>query len=653
MWLFSFLTTSSKYVIIIGLVLRNKKGDFFMVDLKRLHVERYYTDDEYSTALTDFECFVSNLCNYGQAKYAFLRIRKETWEHLVYRITRNHIGKSEAKTLINIDFNGVITQTIKKRFEENPIKLIDDILRSWSYDNKDYGNLIKELIKFLNEYELKIDDRLYQSLKNNSLMFKSILERIGILRFDKNKFDDFIEGKYDVYLELLSAKTKLMDGIDLVNYFLKLLGIDYTSLTSSNGVINEDVKAKIIFLINHYKQLEGIRSLYKQIFGASVNEPIDKVIIKYSLKKINVLFDNYNLYNLTKRKSDLDFIYLLASDVKSLGVRANNKKATNSDQEIHSSIYSFFPLVDGSEAKTRVVLIDYLIDDLSSSERRIIRNGINNGDFSSKFNDIIKRMRVNYDKRIKQVLHPYASIYNVVGDHENISDLDKKQLVDSWYHVLDEQDKDKVIGYIEGDIYLTQKDFEESEKIVNGFIKNYEDTVARRLNPISVYNLVDGRADMSEAVKKEIVDGVLNQMGDKSKKVLEDYINGLIVFSSANLYGVGNVINNFRKDFDISVEIIDSKITYFAAIILFKYNVSIPVNLSFDRIYVLAKALQEKEETLKIVAMMSDKNYKDFWTNNVQQLFECNSTVSLDQLILLYLQILDKEIKLRTEKVSL
>lgn len=620
-----------------------------MVDLKRLNVERYYTNDESSTALTDFECFVSNLCNYGQAKYAFLRIRKETWEHLVYRITKNHIGKSEAKTLINIDFNGVVSQTIKKRFEENPVKLIDDILRSWSYDSKDYVSLIKRLINFLGDYELEIDDCLYQNLKTKSPMFKHMLMSMGISSFSKCNFDTIVEGKYDSYLELLNFKFKLLDGKELIDSFLKLLGI--SSVTN----LRDSAKQKIKFLIDNYKQLEGIRELYRQIFGGSLNETIDKIIVNYSLKKMKALFEKYNIYRITLLRSDLDFIYILDGDIKNnrVGTKSEYVTRLNFGENIQDSIYSFFPLVEGIDEGTRTVLVDCLFVSLTPNERRIIKNSLNSDNYTKTFNSIINKMKTIYDRRIKQVLSHCLSLQDLITDFEGISAQEKKDLVDSWYQKLEEADKDKITGYIEGDIYLSQKDFEWAEKKVNNFIKNYEDTVKRKLHPISIYNLVGNKTDMSENTKRRIVDEVFGQMGEKSKKDLVDYINGLRVFSGSELCAIGNVMVNFKNLFDSYVEMVFGTVSYFATIVLFKYNVSLPVNLKFDRIYELVRTLQEKERILKTVLMMSEGDYKDFWINKVQQLFESDSSISVEQLILLYLQIIDEEIELRKEKVSL
>lgn len=262
-------------------------------------------------------------------------------------------------------------------------------------------------------------------------------------------------------------------------------------------------------------------------------------------------------------------------------------------------------------------------------------------------------MKTIYDRRIKQVLSPCLSLQDLIPDFEGISAQEKKDLVDSWYQKLEEVDKDKITGYIEGDVYLSQKDFEEAEKKVNNFIKNYEDTVKRRLSPISIYNLVGNKTDMSEDTKRKIVDEVFGQMGEKSKKDLVDYINGLRVFSGSELCAIGNVMVNFKNLFDSYVEIVFGTVSYFATIVLFKYNVSLPVNLKFDRIYELVRTLQEKERILKTVLVMSEGDYKDFWINKVQQLFESDSSISVEQLILLYLQIIDEEIELRKEKVSL
>lgn len=619
-----------------------------MLNLDKVHIKEYFSGD----SLDDFELFVNSTCENYQKQFAFLKIKKERWEDLFLRVTKRHLGSVDVESAIKHDIDGIILNTIKARFDNNKILLLECWLKQFSVPGKTYFKVLSDFVNTIGEYGITIEQDLYEKLKKESVLFKYILNNIGIFSFDKPEFDAFLAGKYNNYLLVKGNKVKLLDCITLANYFYGLIGISKDLLLSDKCRIADSMNYKVKFLISNDNLLRELYDIYIKRFGYIDKKEFDKKILELDVKVFNSLFESYNNYKLTSHDNYLDNVYRIFGKLNVVVENVGKKvELSESEDAVDLDIYSLFVFSKEISVEESNTIIDLLVDDLILVNKRKLNSYINGSIAKTAVNGIIKGMQKKYNQRVDKYLSP-CTIEFLVPDVEGITKEHKQFYIESWLNSLSDTEKEQIEAFLEGDIYLAQKDFEEAEKRVNSFLNSYRTLTDRALNPISIYSLIEPKLAMSEEIKNEIVDKIFLSYDLEQRQFINDYLQGMRFFSSKEVLKFGQKINNLKNDFNVYVSLIDGIISYFQMIIVFQYKIQLD-SMCFDKMYILGRELMEVEEIFKCVLEIDDKAYKEFWKEKVQQLYEHNSTLNLEQLVRLYIKLLYEEIKSRQEKVAL
>lgn len=271
-----------------------------MVNIEESKAKNYFKGLRYD----DFEFFANNTCEYYQKKYAFLGIKKERWEKLFLKIIKRHLGSKDIEHLVTMEIIQIVKKTVDARFQDDTINLIDRLLRQLFETFKSPVTLLQNFARALEEYDIQLSEETYKELKEKSPFFKYILNSIGILSFNKNEYDAFLAGKYQIYLEIKSNKIKLLDCVRLANYFFSLSGVSKKSLDNFTFDISETLKEKVKFLIRNYSQLQEMYQTYIQTNPYVEKREYDKRVLSYDIAKIKNIFEQYT-YN--KYKNDVDY----------------------------------------------------------------------------------------------------------------------------------------------------------------------------------------------------------------------------------------------------------------------------------------------------------------------------------------------------------
>ena len=263
--------------------------------------------------------FLKNIFPYFKTKYSYLNIKEDVWIGLFSVLINQQTKFNELNFKNSVDT--YITNYIKSKINNNDINIINSYLNMLLSKNT-YDIILKKLKNFLLELNHPLNKEYYNLLKSQCPNFKKILQALGIVDFNYQLFEYYINNYFEIEKSLKTSHDTLDSVIEKYSDLLNYTSIRYEELD------NLYIEIKDQFMKNlEFQKIKYIFHNYDLLFSKIFNDclinkniPLNdfkNFIYKSSLNSLYTLIEEYQKYSYLKKigKNDNTFVYSLINKI--------------------------------------------------------------------------------------------------------------------------------------------------------------------------------------------------------------------------------------------------------------------------------------------------------------------------------------------------